>query len=71
MRELNVLIVGAGIGGLQSALALAADGHKVTVLESVKGFLEVHIPIYNNSLGHILHSLRSVLAFVSLRTPPD
>lgn len=44
MRELKVLIVGAGIGGLQTALALAADGHKVTVLESVKEFLEVHRP---------------------------
>ena len=45
MRELKVLIVGAGIGGLQTALALAADGHKVTVLEAVKEFLEVHRPI--------------------------
>ncbi|KAJ7648878.1 hypothetical protein B0H17DRAFT_1271478 [Mycena rosella] len=41
MKDLTVLIVGAGIGGLQTALALAADGHKVTVLESVKEFLEV------------------------------
>ncbi|KAJ7501740.1 salicylate hydroxylase [Mycena galericulata] len=41
MKELNVLIVGAGIGGLQTALALGADGHTVTVLESVKEFLEV------------------------------
>ncbi|KAJ6603772.1 salicylate hydroxylase [Mycena sp. CBHHK59/15] len=41
MKERNVLIVGAGIGGLQTALALAADGHTVTVLESVKEFLEV------------------------------
>ncbi|KAJ7160454.1 salicylate hydroxylase [Mycena filopes] len=41
MKQLSVLIVGAGIGGLQSALALAADGHTVTVLESVKEFLEV------------------------------
>ncbi|KAJ7761807.1 salicylate hydroxylase [Mycena metata] len=41
MKELSVLIVGAGIGGLQTALALAADGHTVTVLESVKEFLEV------------------------------
>lgn len=41
MRQLDVIIVGAGIGGLQTALALAADGHKVRVLESVKEFLEV------------------------------
>jgi salicylate hydroxylase len=41
MKDLNVVIVGAGIGGLQTALALATDGHTVTVLESVKEFLEV------------------------------
>jgi salicylate hydroxylase len=41
MKELKVIVVGAGIGGLQTALALGADGHKVTVLESVKEFLEV------------------------------
>lgn len=41
MKELNVVIVGAGIGGLQTALALAADGNKVTILESVKEFLQV------------------------------
>lgn len=43
MKNLNVIIVGAGIGGLQSALALASDGHEVTLLESVKEFLEVYI----------------------------
>ena len=41
MTKLDVIIVGAGIGGLQCALSLAADGHKVTLLESVKEFLEV------------------------------
>ncbi|KAF7304352.1 FAD-binding-3 domain-containing protein [Mycena chlorophos] len=41
MRKLNVVIVGAGIGGLQTALALATDGHEVTLLESVKKFMEV------------------------------
>jgi salicylate hydroxylase len=41
MKRLNVLIVGAGIGGLQAGLALASDGHQVTIFESVKEFLEV------------------------------
>ncbi|KAJ7232890.1 salicylate hydroxylase [Mycena rebaudengoi] len=41
MKPRTVVIVGAGIGGLQTALALAANGHKVTVLESAKEFLEV------------------------------
>ncbi|KAK4508339.1 hypothetical protein PRZ48_002077 [Zasmidium cellare] len=38
---LNVLIVGAGIGGLQAALALATDGHQITVFESAKAFENV------------------------------
>jgi salicylate hydroxylase len=41
MRNLHVVVVGAGIGGLQTALALATDGHTVTVLEVAKEFLEV------------------------------
>jgi 2-polyprenyl-6-methoxyphenol hydroxylase-like FAD-dependent oxidoreductase len=41
MKDLSVLIVGAGIGGLSTALALSSDGHKVIVLEGVKEFLEV------------------------------
>ena len=41
MKDLNIIIVGAGIGGLQTALALAADGHKVTLLEAAKAFEEV------------------------------
>lgn len=43
MENLTVIIVGAGIGGLQTALALAADGHRVTVLESAKAFEEARI----------------------------
>lgn len=41
MRKLNVGIVGGGIGGLQTALALVKDGHKATIFESTKEFLEV------------------------------
>lgn len=41
MKNLEVIVVGAGIGGLQAALALASDGHRVTVLESAKTFEDV------------------------------
>lgn len=41
MKDLQVVVVGAGIGGLQTSLALAKDGHRVTVLESAKAFEEV------------------------------
>lgn len=33
MRDLNILIVGGGIGGLTAAIALRCDGHRVTVIE--------------------------------------
>lgn len=41
MKNLKVVIVGAGMGGLESALALAGDGHEVTVLEGAQKFEEV------------------------------
>jgi len=33
MQDLNVLVVGAGIGGLTSAIALRRNGHRVTLAE--------------------------------------
>ena len=33
MKEKKVLIVGAGIGGLSTALRLASQGYKVTIIE--------------------------------------
>lgn len=44
MKQLNVVIVGAGIGGLATALALAKDGHHITLIDAVKEFAEVHQP---------------------------
>lgn len=33
MKEQNILIVGGGIGGLTSAIALGKDGHRITIAE--------------------------------------
>jgi 2-polyprenyl-6-methoxyphenol hydroxylase-like FAD-dependent oxidoreductase len=33
MKELDILIIGGGIGGLTAAIALRRDGHRVTVIE--------------------------------------
>src|SRR5687767_5615598 len=33
MRDLHILVIGGGIGGLTAAIALRAGGHRVTVIE--------------------------------------
>lgn len=50
MKNLRVVIVGAGIGGLQTALALGTDGHEVVVLEAAKEFLEVRVMSVHESI---------------------
>lgn len=38
---MHIIVVGAGIGGLSTALALALAGHKVTILESAAALAEI------------------------------
>lgn len=39
--QLDVIVVGAGLGGLASAISVAQAGHNVTVFESAKELAEV------------------------------
>ena len=39
-RSLNIIVVGAGLGGLAAGLALQTDGHKVTIIDSAPEFAE-------------------------------
>lgn len=41
--ELRIVVVGAGLGGLATAIALARRGHKVVVLEQAAALGEVCI----------------------------
>lgn len=41
LGRLNVVIVGAGIGGLTAAIGLRQDGHQVVVLDQAAQFGEV------------------------------
>jgi Phytoene dehydrogenase and related proteins len=39
--RLNIIVVGAGLGGLATAIALAISGHTVTVYEQAQKLGEV------------------------------
>ncbi|KAM3426275.1 hypothetical protein NHJ13734_009549 [Beauveria thailandica] len=58
VKSLNIIIVGAGIGGLTAGIALAQTGHCVTIFESVPEITDVGagIQIAPNA-SRILHRL--------------
>ncbi|KAF8536506.1 hypothetical protein BDD12DRAFT_748285 [Trichophaea hybrida] len=53
-RPLNILIVGGGIGGLTTAIALRQQGHNVTILERSSSATEfgaaIHLPPNSNGI---------------------
>lgn len=46
--QLNVVIVGAGIGGLGASIAITNAGHTAIVLEQALDFVEVRRPSRNS-----------------------
>lgn len=66
MDKRNVLIVGAGIGGLAAALALHADGHEVTLAEAASEIRALGVGI--NLLPHAVAVLDRLDLLGRLRT---
>ena len=57
MQPLDIVIVGAGIGGLEAALALAEEGHQIVVLDSVSEFGEANTPFLPDKVSFLTENL--------------
>jgi len=58
MRELDILIIGGGIGGLTAAIALRASGHRVTVIERDPEWSVYGVGIIQQ--GNVLRAMKSL-----------
>lgn len=60
--SLEIVIVGAGLGGLATAISLAQRRHQVRVLEQAKELGEVFMEYLNDDAGQHTDTSRSELA---------
>lgn len=58
MRNQNILIVGGGIGGLTSAIALGRAGHRVTIIEKDPGWAVYGVGIIQQ--GNVIRAVKEL-----------
>lgn len=70
--KLDIIVVGAGISGLATAISAALSGHNVTVFESAKELLEVRqagdISISRARVSGVYASTRGIYNVVGYRS---
>ncbi len=58
MKDLNILIIGGGIGGMTAAIALRRDGHRVTVIEKDPEWAVYGVGIIQQ--GNVLRAMKEL-----------
>lgn len=68
-EQLNIIIIGAGLGGLSAAIATRLAGHNVTVFEAAKELLEVRTTA--SSLNSVLKLIEALQVGAGLQLTPN
>ena len=71
-QKLDILIAGAGIGGMSAAIALGLSGHRVRIFERVTMMGEVGAGLQvSANAGHVYAALGMGDDLIDMSVPPD